>query len=72
MSVNYIPERKAIPKPKLSKTELMMGWYLKDRQCEASIDLSPHGDGIVAPVKVKSQDTTFELSFQPIQWEKEK
>lgn len=41
----------------------MIDRYLNDRQYEASIGFVKHGDGIIAPVKVNSQGTTFCLGF---------
>lgn len=65
VSVNYILEGKIISKPKLSKAELMIDRYLMKRQYERRTSLRKFGDGILAPVGIKSQDTTFCLGFRP-------
>lgn len=35
------------------------------RQYEQGIDLGKHRDGILEPVEIKGQDTTFGLGFKP-------
>lgn len=63
VSVNYTPERMVILEPKLSNTQLIASRYLMDRQYEPSTVPGNHGDWIVVPIEVKSQDTTFGLVF---------
>lgn len=43
----------------------MIGEYLKDRQYDIGMGLGRHGDGVIAPNKVKSHDNTFGLGFHP-------
>lgn len=45
----------------------MMGRCLMKCQHEPAIGLGEFKDGILVPIKVKSQDTTFGLDFQPTQ-----
>lgn len=45
----------------------MIGPYLMDCQYEPESGLGKFGDWILAPVEVKSQDTTFSLDFKPNQ-----
>lgn len=47
----------------------MIGQYLKDRQHEVDIGLGWQGRGIVMPIEVKSQDTTFGLGFYQARWD---
>lgn len=43
----------------------MVGWYLISRQYKPGTSLGKHGDRILKPVEIKSQDTTFGLGFKP-------
>lgn len=65
MLLNYILEGGVFLEPKLSKTELMVGQYLISRQYEPGTGLGKNRDGILEPVGIKGQDTTFCLGFKP-------
>lgn len=47
----------------------MIGCYLMDHHYEPRIDLGKFRGGILAPIEVKSQNTTFDLDFKPTQEE---
>lgn len=56
LSVNYVLYGKVMPKPKLSRTELMVGHSLIDWQHEMWTGLGKFKDEILAPIEVKLQD----------------
>lgn len=65
--VDYSPKGKAIPKHKLSTTQLNIGRYLKNHPYIAGMGLSRYGDGRVVPIEIKGRDTSFGLGFQSSQ-----